>query len=318
MKNLNMFDADKKKISKKFEDSTSLMKLPEELRARAEKNGYLFFKHFFEPEKMLKLRREMLQIVDKFGYLSPNANLIEGIADINRINRVPIQQINENGNGVPLSLYKEVQKLQSFHAITHDPKLKDLFRMLFEDEPFPHPRNIARIMLPHKDAKPTPSHQDFLHIQGTEHTWTCWAPLGDVPMSLGGLTVLEGSHKAGLLDVTTGHEGAGGLETILCNLGYEWAGTDYEIGDMLTFPSLTVHKSIPNKQRDRIRLSIDVRLQPISQPIEARSLLPHGPFTWEELYEGWEREELQYYWSNISFDYIPWNEKIRWQKEKLC
>ena len=172
-------------------------------------------------------------------------------------------------------------------------------------------------MLPSEALKVTPPHQDYLHIQGSADTWTCWAPMGDVPRSLGGLSILEGSKNAGLLGVTAA-EGAGGLETILCNLGYEWAEGDYEAGDMIVFHSLTVHKALPNRHPGRVRLSLDLRYQPANQPIENASLLPHGPFEWAELYEGWTREDIMYYWKREAFDFLPFDESIRWQKDKIC
>ena len=172
-------------------------------------------------------------------------------------------------------------------------------------------------MLPHRELAPTPSHQDYLHIQGAEQTWTCWVPLGDIPQSLGGLAMLKGSHQSGLLGVTNA-PGAGGLETILCGLDYEWQGCDFTAGDILTFHSHTVHKSLPNQHPDLIRLSCDFRYQPIHEPIEQASLMPHGTFNWEELYEGWTNPELQYYWRDRTFEMTTFDDSIRWQKEKIC
>jgi hypothetical protein len=129
--------------------------------------------------------------------------------------------------------------------------------------------------------------------------------------------VLRGSHREGLLGVTRS-PGAGGLESILCGLGYEWETAEYESGDVLAFHSYTVHKSLPNRIPGRIRLSCDFRYQKISDPIEQASLLPHGPFTWDQLYEGWSRTDLQYYWNNCQFSYKDFDETVRWQKEKIC
>jgi len=312
-------DNDLSPIEGSFQDSTPLLDAPEALRDRADKDGVLFFKGLIPRETVLKLRLEVMEILESRGLTDPRYALMEGMGDVEAVNRLSDEELRWNGVGVSMDVYRAIQRLESFHAMAHHEKLLTMYRQLFGHEPFPHPRNIARVMLPHRDAKVTPSHQDFLHIQGETETWTAWIPLGDVPRRLGGLAVLRGSHKAGLLGVTAA-PGAGGLEAILCGLDYEWQTIDYEAGDVLTFNSLTVHKSLPNAVPGQIRMSCDFRYQSLRSGamIEPRSLLPHGPFAWEELYEGWSRKELQHYWEKAEFRYTEFDESIRWQKEKIC
>lgn len=311
-------DPAKREPTKTFEDASPYLKDPAALRAKAEEDGYLFLKGLIPIDTVMKLRRDILEILDRRGFLNGSRPLMEGISDLNALHgRLSEEDVNYMGVGVPENIYREVQKLESFHAVAHEPRLLHLYETLFEEKPFAHPRHIARVMMPHRDLHKTPSHQDFLHIQGSERTWTCWMPIGDATREMGSLSILEGSHKAGLLGVTQAM-GAGGLESVLCGLGYEWAAGDYGAGDLVTFHSLTVHKALPNRLPDRIRLSADMRFQPASEPIEGRSLLPHGAFEWKDLYEGWQREDLKYYWRNLDFQYKDFDESIRWQKEKIC
>lgn len=308
---------DTKPVNGTFTDCAFLLGHPEKLRGKAEEDGMLFFKRLLPRERVLQVRKEILTILERYGVMDPHADLMAGMADVEAVNRYSDEELRWNGVGVTMDMYRDIQKLESFHALPHSPEIKAMFADLFNDTPFPHPRHIGRIMLPHRDAKITPSHQDFLHIQGAANTWTCWIPLGDVPRALGGLAVLKGSYKSGLLGVTEA-PGAGGLETILCGLDYDWETTDFEAGDVLTFHSHTVHKSLPNQIPGQIRLSCDYRYQPASEVIEGASLKPHGPYEWEELYEGWTREELKYYWQSIDFRYTEFDQSIRWQKEKIC
>jgi hypothetical protein len=310
-------DNDLQPATKAFKDSTVLLQDSEALRERARQDGYLFFKGLFPREHILEVRRQLLEILDENGLMDRGQPLLLGAANQEAVDSLSEEDANWNGVGVPLHIYKQVQQLEAFHALAHDRKLLSIFGSLFGERAIPHPRNIGRLMLPHKGTHPTPSHQDFLHIQGSYETWTTWVPLGDVPRTLGGLTILEGSHLAGLLGVTA-NPGAGGLESILCGLGYQWAEGDYEAGDVIAFNSLTVHKALRNETPGRVRLSCDLRFQPASEPIEEASLLPHGPYTWEELYEGWTREELQYYWTDEKLERVPFDESIRWQKDKIC
>ncbi|UVI30085.1 phytanoyl-CoA dioxygenase family protein [Paenibacillus spongiae] len=310
-------DNDKKPIASELRDATPLLDDPEALRAQASADGYLYFRGFLEREEVMNVRKEILEIISRDGLLDPAHPFMEGMTLPEEVHRYTQEEISWNGVGVPMHLYHEVQKLESFHALAHHPRLIAMYRTLFGETPFVHPRNIGRIMLPHQDQKVTPSHQDFLHIQGADNTWTCWMPIGDIPKSLGGLTVLKGSRQAGLLGVTEA-PGAGGLESILCGLNYEWQTCDYQAGDILTFHSHTVHKSTPNHIPNQLRLSCDYRYQPLSAPIENNSLLPHGPYAWDELYEGWSRTDLQFYWQKETFDFKPFDVSIRWQQEKIC
>lgn len=310
-------DNDRKPITSQLFDATPLLGDAEALRARAAADGYLFLRGFLERDDVLQLRQEILQIVANDGLLNPQYPLMAGITDPEQIHRYSKEEISWIGSGIPQHLYYEVQKLEYFHALAHHPKLIKLYESLFGETPFVHPRNISRVMLPHREQKATPSHQDFLHIQGAENTWTCWMPIGDIPRKLGGLAILKSSFKEGLLGVTQA-PGAGGLESILCGMDYEWQTADYEAGDILTFHSHTVHKSTANQMENHIRISSDYRYQPISASIEPGSLQPHGPYSWDDLYKGWSRSDLQHYWVNNAMEHTTFDESIRWQKDKIC
>jgi hypothetical protein len=308
-------DNNMRKPTRRFTDSTPLLENPEQLRELAEQNGYLFFRGLLPKERILKLRRQLLEILEKRGLLDTSYDILEGKADMDAIAKLEVT--DTKGTGLPNEIYFEIQKLEEFHAIAHDPAMLRVYALLFGEEPIPHPRNICRMVLPHTALTATPPHQDFLHIQGTPSTWTCWFPIGDCPRELGGLAVLEGSHRYGVIGVT-GHAGAGGLETILCDYNLEWATDDYNAGDVLIFHSYMVHKAIPRQIPGYVRLSCDFRYQPASEVIDPISLQPHGPYKWEELYEGWSNKDIQFYWTDKGLTYSEWDDSIRWQKEKIC
>ena len=175
-----------------------------------------------------------------------------------------------------------------------------------------HPRHIARMMFPVESTAPTPPHQDHIYIQGAKAVYTCWIPLGDFSEAMGGLQVMRGSHKVGLLPVRAA-EGAGGRAVILDGLDQEWRHGDMEAGDAIIFHSLTVHRAIPNTFKDRVRLSVDYRYQPLSMPIEEKSLLAHGNLLpWDEAYEGWGEADadLMYYWKKYDLEFQTWDQSM--------
>ncbi|MDA1044784.1 MAG: phytanoyl-CoA dioxygenase family protein, partial [Verrucomicrobia bacterium] len=167
-------------------------------------------------------------------------------------------------------------------------------------------------------STPTPPHQDYIYIQGTHHFWTLWFPLGDCPLELGGLSVLRGSHREGVLDVMPAR-GAGGKEAILCDTDYEWVQGDYACGDIITFPSHMVHRGLPNQMGSRVRLSCDIRYQPADAEIEEGSLKIHmGVADWDEIYADWKRDDLKYYWRKRSLAMASWDNSLLQDKKRLC
>jgi hypothetical protein len=67
-----------------------------------------------------------------------------------------------------------------------------------------------------------------------------------------------------------------------------------------------------------IRLSLDVRYQPVDEPIEEGSLNPHTELSWEEIYAGWERNDLKYYWRKHDVELIPRDEKYLQPSRRIC
>lgn len=313
-------DNAKKEATRLFKDATPLLNTPNDLRELALKEGFLFFKSLISKRKLLQLRQEILNILKERQLLDERFPLEEGISDEKAVNQLNRESIV--GVGIPNDLYRQIQKLESFHLLAHEPEILSVFKLLFAENPFPHPSKIARIMLPHKVAKATPPHQDFIHIQGSPNTWTTWLPLGDCSRELGGLSILAGSHREGVIDVTDHPGGAGGLESILCGYDYEWVEGDYELGDVILFHSHTVHRALPNQIKNKIRLSCDYRYQPESEPIDKGSLYAHRRVgdedAWGEIYENWTNESIQYYWKDLKLRISDFDESIRWQKDKIC
>lgn len=300
-----------------FIDSTDLLDDPVALRARADETGYLFFKQRLPKDEVLALRAEMLAIVEKHGWRQPGQDALGGLIDYDAINRLTEEEMHRTDVGVTAEAYHDTQKLERFHRLPHHPRLLEVYRALFGREVLVHPRHIARMITPHTCMVPTPPHQDFPYIQGSTQTWTCWFPVGDCPRSLGGLTVLQGTHRKGYLPVQPAR-GAGGFAVPLCPTETHWVEGDYEAGDILTFNSHTVHKALRCQFKDRIRLSLDVRYQPIDEPVDQSSLNPHCSLKWEEIYAGWKQDDLKYYWQKMPLTVSPWDNGYLQPRRRIC
>lgn len=279
-------------------DSTPLLSDPAALRARADKDGVLFFRGLFARADVLDLRARFIQIIADAGWLKPGTNPDDAVANItNTWEGTPAYQ----------PIFEKFQSMPEFHALAHSKPILQMFEKLFGEQVLVHPRNIGRIVLP--DTPATPPHQDFFYIRGAEQTWTAWLPLGDAPRSVGGLAMRVGSHKSGFLPVKP-MLGAGGSGIEEHNQTGQWHTADYRAGDVVVFHSFNIHRGLPNSTGTRIRLSCDYRYQPLSHPVDIRSLKPHfARFDWSHYQANWPAkfDWLRDYWTKLplkTVDYV--------------
>lgn len=278
-------------------DSTPLLADPVDpvdrstLRRRAHEDGYLFFRGLLPPESIFGLRKQVLALCGRHGFLAPHSKPSEARA---RPGPPVVGSILRQGPYY--HFYRELLSLRSFHAIVHSPPLIRAFSTLFGEPVLPHMRTIGRVVFPDALAYTTSPHQDHEYIRGTLETWTCWVPLGDCPVELGPIAVLKGSHKVGLLPLDNAFN-LGGQRTDLPG-GYSWVSSPLEAGDVVCFHSLTFHQARDNTSRDKLRLSLDCRLQPRSHPIDPSSQRPHLDFcTRDEVLSHWdEADPLYQFW----------------------
>ena len=281
-----------------FVVSNALLDDADKLREQAQRDGYLYFRGLIDAESIYNLRQDFLEICHRHGWAQGGEALMEGVRTGG-----PFMEGDEGYWPV----LDEFQRLESFHAFAHHPAILNACDTLFGESTLVHPRNIGRIMFPENTKYTTPAHQDYIHIRGTEETYTGWIPLGACAKELGGLSVLAGSHRGGVYPVKPAL-GAGGLGIDTAPLetdGLRWVGGDYEVGDALFFHSHTVHKARPNQSPDRIRLSVDYRYQGCSKPVTEGSLLPHfNRMSWDEIYKGWTSAKYQYYWNAFDLNRV--------------
>jgi ectoine hydroxylase-related dioxygenase (phytanoyl-CoA dioxygenase family) len=266
------------------------------LREKAEQDGYLFFRSLVDQELILRARRDIVRILEQAGWIDAGTDPIEAISS---------HPARIAGSPEFTPIYDRIQCLESFHTLAHEPGLIQVSESILGQDAFLQPSNIARVIFPNAFEHTTPPHQDYIHIQGTPDVWTAWIPLGDCPSEMGGLTVLAGSHRQGILPVTRSL-GAGSLKTDVSGADGQWVTSPFRIGDVIFFHSHTIHQGIPNRSGNRIRLSVDFRYQRASDPIMDKVLGPHqGRLSWEDVYEGWESDAYHYYWENYSLKTVP-------------
>ncbi len=164
-----------------------------------------------------------------------------------------------------MAVYKHVLKLPTLLAVPEDRAYLDLIGKIVDGERLLHRLRIARLTFPQNVAQTTAAHQDHWYIRGTPATYTIWTPLGDCPMTLGGLAVLPKSHKSGFIEhrlhAEKKYAGHGLGEDQMPEVEQSWVAGDFAVGDFIVFHSYTIHKALPNFSGDRLRLSTDNRYQ---------------------------------------------------------
>jgi hypothetical protein len=244
---------------------------PAMLRRLVDENGYLFVRDYGPKQKILDLRRQILELCRDAGWLDPGADLMEG----------RWSGVGPYGEGQPeyMAVYKHILKLPAFDALPADPALMKLVGSLFDGEVLLHRLHIGRITFPNNVAQSTAAHQDFTYIKGTTQTYTIWMPIGDCPRELGGLAALAGSHRLGLLEHKEfpgrTYAKKGIHDESFESHGLDWHTDDFKLGDLLLFHSHTIHEALPNVTPNRLRLSCDNRYQQagdtIHEPVAMRS-----------------------------------------------
>ena len=283
---------------KPFTVSNELLDQPEKLREQAQQDGYLFFRGLIDTDAIFNLRRDFLEICHRHSWAEGGDALMDGIRTGG-----PYME----GDDGYWPVLDEFQSMESFHAFAHHPAILDMCDKLFGEKTLVHPRNIGRIMFPENTKYTTPAHQDYIHIRGTEETYTAWIPLGPCPTALGACRYYLDHIGAGFIP-SNPHSGQ--VDSVLIRhpwkpMGLYWVAGDYEIGDALFFHSHAVHKALPNQTSDRIRLSVDYRYQGASQPVTEGSLLPHfNRMGWDEIYTDWKSSAYQYYWNAFNLNRV--------------
>lgn len=243
-----------------FVDSSEAQTNPAKLREQLGRDGYLFLRGLAPRDKVMSLRRAIIDVLARAGWVDPQRETWTGVGPFTE------------GDQEYMAVYKQILNLPEFKTYADDAAFIDLMSTLLDGPAMAHKLRIGRVTFPNNVSQTTAAHQDFQYIRGTPETYTIWSPIGDCPGQLGGLAVLRGSHRAGFIEhkLFEGKKYAGhGLsdEVIPTGEGVEWHSGDFTAGDVLLFHSHTIHKARPNLTKDRLRLSTDNRYQRVGEAI---------------------------------------------------
>ncbi len=253
-----------------------------DMRAALERDGAIVVRQLVGESKLSRVRDGLLDDLRRVGWLRGNAGNLQANMLLKCVDPEPRYR----------RTYRRLIANPDLHDIPHDRSLDKFAALIGIEELFRHPRVVLRVVFP--ETPPTPPHQDWTTVQGSQEAITVWLPLVNCELDMGPLAVLTGSHLNGERPFIKG-SGVGGKVTIT-NATDIWSSASLKLGDAIVFKSLTVHRALPNRT-DSLRLSLDFRIQSLAEPIHCASLLPPmGLKSWEDLYANWTTQTNRYYW----------------------
>jgi Phytanoyl-CoA dioxygenase (PhyH) len=236
-------------------DSLALRSDQTALRQRLADEGYLFF-------------RGLLRAADvRAAYDSVHAELsVGGWADGDGHPAGPQGALSVR-DALADPSFRAALASRGLNRLAYLPPLRGLIRLILGTGAFCYPAKVLRAVYPESPSRVTRGryiHQDFA-VCGVQDMLTTWLPLMDIPVQLGGLAVLPGSHREPPRPPRLLRPDENG-----------WATTDFQPGDVLLFHCLTSHAALPNHD-SRLRISADFRWQAADQPAPAELVLGPAP-----------------------------------------
>lgn len=274
-----------------LESANHLLDDRQALCEQMDTEGYLFLPGLLDRDDVLAARREIAERLAARDVLDPSAPIMDLVARSPEHMALLPELAQEN---VPL------------RRVLYGGPMMAFFEHMLGGAVRHYDYTWVRTVGPEHGTAP---HMDIVFMgRGTTRLYTAWTPIGDVPLSMGGLLILERSHRHERLNGTYGRKdadafctnkrgdsftklGGGGNITaggwlskdavkLRERLGGRWLTADFRAGDVLIFSMFTVHCSLDNASH-AIRLSTDTRYQLASEPIDERWVgehpIGHGP-----------------------------------------
>ena len=219
-----------------------------ELRHHAREFGYVYCPGLLAAASLLPLRKLATKALCDAGWGAERAGYCVMAATPDDPDLTAIQP--------------RIQSSTPFTALRRDPSILALLGVLLGTTPHEGWGDVFRVGFPDTPDWTTPPHQDRSYLHCPERVWTVWVPLVDCPRNLGPLAVLHGSHKRGL----QAHQHSGPRGQALGTLPGDWRSADFSVGDVCLFEDQTIHRALPNRTTDRLRLSVDFRFSSMPVP----------------------------------------------------
>lgn len=150
--------------------------------AQYQAQGYLLLKGILDRRAVLDFRRRFFSAFRDTGLLAPGSDPLDGI----------YAGGGENAQATHKVLM-EVVRWAAYESFCLAEPILRFYEAFLEGAPYLHKRKLIRYTLPGTPGA-TGAHYDLVYLRGgTDRICTSWIPIGDTPVTMGGLIYLEGS-----------------------------------------------------------------------------------------------------------------------------
>ena len=264
-------------------DSSAFVGDESQLPRRLAEDGYVFLRNVLDKEGVLAAREEVFARLVEMDEIKQPA--IAGIGTGHSRRRELVQDL--------IAFWRSVSEGPALRRVTHGPDVQRIVDLVLgatarpQDYLWLRPRPVGWTTELHFD-------RPFFASEG-RRVVTVWIALGDIPVSDGPLTLIEGSHRfQDLVDMLTveddniskspetelqaafDREWSQDAISLVRQRGTRFLSEDFLAGDLVVFGMDTLHAALDNRSTiGRVRLSCDVRYQLASDPIDHRYFGPN-------------------------------------------
>ena len=148
--------------------------------------GYVWLKGILDRKMVLDFRAKFFTAYLESGLLLPGVDPREGVYSGKR-----------EESGFARQKLTEITRWADYEAFCLAEPIRAFYQAVLGGPSYLHKRKLIRYTLP-DDPSCTGAHYDLVYLRaGTERVYTSWIPIGDIPVEMGGLVYLEGSHTWG-------------------------------------------------------------------------------------------------------------------------
>ena len=245
-------------------DSTKHLGDVTRLSENLAEDGYLLLRDLLDPNRVSQVKKDIMGVLHE-------THIIE---------ETDTEDPMWSGGPHPseaehMRYYDKIVRLDSFDRLAESPEIVEIMESVIGGAVTVWKQRLIRVMYPDPDAADdigVGTHQDGAKNLGyqADRFYTCWLPLMDSDLQIGGLAIALGSHKMGFLE----HAGSSPSDAKkarsegfgLDSTEFAWGTTDYHPGDVIFFGHVTAHRGLVNRS-DRIRLSCDFRYQSVNDTV---------------------------------------------------
>lgn len=258
-------------------DSSDLLSKPDELRLRMQEDGYLYLRALLNSQEVWQARQEIATRLAAENSLAADSPVLDCIAK----------------PGLKMSFRPDLALISpALKKLLYSGRMMEFFQVFLGGKVRFFDYTWLRAVAPGKGTYP---HCDIVYMgRGSDKLYTVWTPLGDISWELGGLMILENSHRLENIKNSYGRKDVdsycanrksaqlyasnqkwwdGALSKNPVSLrkkyGGRWLSAEFQAGDVLIFGMYTIHASLDNHSCS-IRLSSDSRYQLASESLDER------------------------------------------------